>query len=103
MGLGVEGEDDVDDTCKGIFIGGIGVLFLNVGLMGSIGSDKVVVDGITIHVETELTATDVDEHVDIVAGGVAFEGFEALGHGDGHLHRSFIVSTRHEHVGKTAG
>ena len=100
---GVEGIDDVDNTCEGVFIGIVRVFYLDVGGVFLVGTGEVVVDRVAIHAEAELTTADIDKGVDIVAGGVALKSLKSSDHGDGHLHGAFIVSTRHEHIGQTTG
>ena len=99
----IESINDVDNTCKSIFIGIVGVFYLNVGGVLLVGTGEVVVDRVAIHAEAELTTADIDKGVDIVAGGVALKSLKSSDHGDCHLHGAFIVTTRHEHIGQTTG
>ena len=73
------------------------VLMLLVGTFEEVIGITLVVAGYC------LTASDIDEQVHVVTGGVALQLFQPLGGRQGYFEGSFIVASHAEQVGQTTG
>ena len=67
----ITGVSDVDESGKSIFVGLVGAMLLYVVEVLLISFIETVGGGIARGAEASLTTADIDEQVDVVAGGVA--------------------------------
>ena len=100
----ITGIGNVDESCKSIFVGLVGALLLHVVEMLLVGSVEAVGRGIARGAETCLTATDIDEQVDVVAGGVAMLLLQLTHDRCGELQTVLVIAPeRHEVCQMTGG